>query len=190
MTIVDPNTLTLLADAVPDRYRALILTLGYAGLRIGEALALVPTDIAHGYINVSKTLTKTAQGYVIGSPKSSAGIRSVPIPQHLQATLADHLAKYPSPYVFSGIEGGRMQPHNFSQRTFQSAATQTVDSHMRPHDLRHTAITYWIQAGIPLPQVVKWAGHSTASFTLDRYAHYFPKDDSQYMTLLDGYTGR
>ncbi|MGB3687160.1 MAG: tyrosine-type recombinase/integrase [Ornithinimicrobium sp.] len=190
MTIVTPVQLAALADAVPDRHRALVLTLGYAGLRIGEALALVPSDVAHGYVNVSKTLTQTASGYEAGSPKSSAGVRSVPTPGHLQATLTEHLASYPGPYVFSGEQGGRLQAHNFSQRTFKRAVEDVLDRPMRVHDLRHTAITYWIQAGIPLPQVVKWAGHSTASFTLDRYAHFFPKDDAQYMTLLDGYTQR
>lgn len=31
----------------------------------------------------------------------------------------------------------------------------------RPYDLRHTAISRWIEAGIPVAQVAKWAGNSS-----------------------------
>lgn len=189
MTIVDSQTLQALADAVPERYRALVLMLGYCGLRIGEAVALTPADVAGGYITVNKTMTKTAQGMTTGLPKSAAGTRSVPMPLHIVETLTDHMERFPGRHVFTGTHGAAVQPHNFSQRTFKTAAKKVGVPSMRVHDLRHTAITYWVQAGIPLPQVVKWAGHSDASFTLNRYAHHFPKDDSKYMDLLTTYTG-
>lgn len=187
MTIVDPKTLQALADAVPDRYRALVLLLGHCGLRIGEAVALTPADVAGGYITVNKTMTKTAQGMAVGLPKSTAGIRSVPMPPLIVEALQEHTERFPGRYLFTGSQGAAVQPHNFSQRTFKTACKKVGVPDMRVHDLRHTCITYWVQAGIPLPQVVKWAGHSDASFTLNRYAHYFKKDDSKYMDMLDTY---
>jgi integrase len=30
----------------------------------------------------------------------------------------------------------------------------------RPYDLRHAAVSTWLNAGIPAPQVAEWAGHS------------------------------
>jgi len=30
----------------------------------------------------------------------------------------------------------------------------------RPYDLRHAAVSTWLNAGIPAPQVANWAGHS------------------------------
>jgi integrase len=32
----------------------------------------------------------------------------------------------------------------------------------RPYDLRHAAVSTWIMAGIEIPRVAKWAGHSIA----------------------------
>jgi integrase len=30
----------------------------------------------------------------------------------------------------------------------------------RPYDLRHAAVSTWLNAGVPEPQVAEWAGHS------------------------------
>jgi hypothetical protein len=30
----------------------------------------------------------------------------------------------------------------------------------RPYDLRHAAVSTWLNAGVPVPQVAEWAGHS------------------------------
>lgn len=205
MTIASPGALAALADEVPERHKALIILLGYAGLRIGEALALQPQDIAGQYVHVSKTLTRDSDNkQTVGRPKSAAGDRFVPIPSWVHDVLREHMERYPSVHLFTGKHGGRLHMQNFSQRTFKDAverlATDRVVSGeflparfpeiagMTPHDLRHTCITYWVQAGIPLPQIVKWAGHSDAAFTLNRYAHYFPKDDSKYMDMLSTYT--
>lgn len=30
----------------------------------------------------------------------------------------------------------------------------------RPYDLRHAAVSTWLNTGVPAPQVAEWAGHS------------------------------
>ena len=30
----------------------------------------------------------------------------------------------------------------------------------RPYDLRHAAVSLWLNAGVPATQVAEWAGHS------------------------------
>lgn len=30
----------------------------------------------------------------------------------------------------------------------------------RPYDLRHAAVSTWLNGGVPAPQVAAWAGHS------------------------------
>ena len=36
-----------------------------------------------------------------------------------------------------------------------------ISHHYRPYDCRHTAISHWIEAGIPVPQVAAWAGNTS-----------------------------
>ncbi|HKX68200.1 MAG TPA: tyrosine-type recombinase/integrase, partial [Intrasporangium sp.] len=46
----------------------------------------------------------------------------------------------------------------------------------RPHDLRHTAASLWIAAGVDIKTVSSWLGHSTAKLTLDTYSHLMGTD--------------
>ena len=46
----------------------------------------------------------------------------------------------------------------------------------RPHDLRHTAASLWIAAGVDIKTVSAWLGHSTAKLTLDTYGHLMGTD--------------
>lgn len=48
---------------------------------------------------------------------------------------------------------------------------------VRLHDLRHTAATLWLSAGVHFMQVSKWLGHSTYTLTLDVYGDYIPETD-------------
>lgn len=43
-----------------------------------------------------------------------------------------------------------------------------------PHDLRHTAASRWVMAGVPMAAVAKYLGHSGASMVM-RYAHLVPE---------------
>lgn len=44
------------------------------------------------------------------------------------------------------------------------------------HDLRHTAASLWIAAGVDIKTVSTWLGHSTAKLTLDTYGHLMGTD--------------
>jgi integrase len=35
-----------------------------------------------------------------------------------------------------------------------------IETVLRPYDLRHTSISRWIEAGIPVTQAAKWAGNT------------------------------
>ncbi len=56
---------------------------------------------------------------------------------------------------------------------------------LTPHDLRHTAVALWIAAGANVLEVSRRAGHSSTSFTLDRYGHLFPEADTTVADRLE-----
>jgi integrase-like protein len=56
---------------------------------------------------------------------------------------------------------------------------------LRIHDLRHTAVALWIAAGANPKEVAARAGHSSVSFTLDRYGHLYPEADTALRDRLD-----
>lgn len=88
--------LGFLAGAVPDCYRALVLTAGLAGLREGELFALrwSDVDLVDSVIAVRRKRLRLASGEVIeDDPKSRAGRRKVVIPAMLVTELKRHLTE-------------------------------------------------------------------------------------------------
>lgn len=56
---------------------------------------------------------------------------------------------------------------------------------LRIHDLRHTAASLLVSAGANVKVVQRHLGHSTATQTLDRYAHLFTEDLEAVAEHLD-----
>lgn len=197
MTVLDQAQIAELAACILPRYKALVYLLAYSGLRIGEAMALTPADVdtKARTVSVSKTVTRDENARkTMNRPKTRAGIRTVPIPAQVATMLAEHMETYPGDWVFTGGRGEQLRQNNFGGRTFKQAKEKMnkrraergeAPLNFRVHDLRHTAVTLWIDKRVDLPRIAAWAGHVNASFTLRQYAKYFPKDDAKYMDLID-----
>ena len=159
--------LAALADAVPDRYRALVLAAGLGGLRQGELFALRWDDIDLGAasIAVRPKRLRLASGEVIeDDPKSRAGRRTVALPAVLVAELARHRARYggePDDYVFTSEEGTPLERSNFRQRVWLPAAGAAGLGGMRFHDLRHSAGTLAARTGATTKELMARLGHAS-----------------------------
>ena len=70
----------------------------------------------------------------------------------------------------------------FRARAWRPATKAAGLDGLRIHDLRHTAVALWIAAGASPKEVAALAGHTSVSFTLDRYGHLYP---DSYATLRD-----
>jgi integrase len=123
-----------------------------------------------------------------GPPKTRAGRRTVPLPRVAIEPLADHLRTYgrrPDDLVFTAPEGGPVALNVWRRRFRTPAVTAAGLGHLRPHDLRHTAVALWIAAGAKPEEVATRAGHTSVSFTLDRYGHLFPGSERKLNGALD-----
>ncbi len=103
-----------LAEAVDPRFRALVLTAAFAGLRFGELAGLTRghIDLNEGTVKVVQSLVERDDGSLsIGPPKSDAGRRSFVVPDVLLPELAAHLDSFVGPgneaFVFVGAKEGR-----------------------------------------------------------------------------------
>jgi len=75
---------------------------------------------------------------------------------------------------------------NVWRRRFWVPALKSAElGHLRPQDLRHTAVALWIAAGARPKEVAVRAGHTSVSFTLDRYGHLFPGSEEVLNDSLD-----
>jgi integrase len=87
--------------------------------------------------------------------------------------------------AFMGPQGGTLRLAGFRHRIWRPATRAAGLDGLRIHDLRHTAVALWIAAGANPKEVAARAGHTSVSFTLDRYGHMYPDADQALRDRLD-----
>jgi integrase len=157
-----------LAAAVQERYRALVLTAGLAGLRQGELFALrrADVDLLHASVAVRRKRLRLSSGVVLEDlPKSEAGRRKVALPRPLVEELDRHLATYVAAagdaYVFTSPNGAPLERHNFRSRVWAPATRSVSLTGLRFHDLRHTAGTLAARTGATTKELMSRLGHAS-----------------------------
>jgi integrase len=212
MRFLAPADVGRLATAIDPRYRAFVLLGAYGGLRIGELAGLKRhrVDLLHGRVDIAEILVEVRGTIHTGPPKTRAGRRSVGLPPPLVQALEDHLSRNTAgDLVFPAPGGGPLRSSLFRRRVWHPATLRAGLPHafdrakegeackcgliedtgnherpLRPHDLRHTAVALWIAAGANPKEVAARAGHTSVSFTLDRYGHLFPEADERLRDRL------
>jgi integrase len=180
-----------LAEAVPGRYRALVLVAGYGGLRWGELVGLRRrrVDLAGARIHVVEQLAEVAGKFIVSPPKTAAGQRLVVLPAVAVAALADHLDDYAAPgpdgLVFPSGRGTYLQRSNFSRLVWRPAVQQLGLDGLRFHDLRHTAATLAAAAGATTKELMERMGHTSPAVAL-RYQHVMADRQGAIAAALDG----
>jgi len=185
----------ILIDAVKDHpYRKLPMLLLFTGLRKGEALALMKTDIKLDFIDVNKSFDYSSNQPAVKSTKTRAGTRQVPIPIDLREYLADDTSD--GMYVFEKF--GRPLSHTSFRwiwhsidKAYQAAAgnTKTVKKvkPITPHVLRHTYATILYERDIDIKTAQQWLGHSTFKMTMDIYTHLSKGKEQSAIEKLNGF---
>lgn len=180
MRFLSAEELHRLAEEVPERYWAFVITAGYTGARWSELVALKTTDLTllERRLTIQRASVEVRGHLRVGPPKTESSIRSMTLPAFVVEAVAAHLAKYPSVngLVFSGPRGGPLR-RSWTRRHFKPAARRMGIDDLRFHDLRHTSVGLAISAGAH-PKVIQMRlGHGSIKVTLDRYGHLFPNLD-------------
>ena len=75
--------------------------------------------------------------------------------------------------MFCGLTGNYFNP-NYLLRLFKKVLVDAGLSHMRFHDLRHSAATILLAMRIHPKVVSELVGHSSFLITMNLYGHVFP----------------
>lgn len=194
MQVLTADQLETVVDRAPDHHRALILVLGYCGLRWGEATALERrhVDVLRGRISVEQSLTEVRGKGLILSPTTKGGKpRQVLVPRRVADELARHLATYgagedPTERIFTTLSGAPLRNSNFRGQVWEGACRDAgLTPRPRIHDLRHTAASLAIAAGYHAKQVQEMLGHASIAITMDVYGHLFDTLQEESVGRLD-----
>jgi len=174
--IASVQEVALLARAMPERLRCLVLMATWCQLRRGELLALRRCDLnfAEGNVTIERSRTFGRDGKsIIKGPKTRAGRREIAIPASLIQVFEQHVDRFctseSESLLFTGEKGGPL-----TAGVLQKAWSKARETIQRPdlhfHDLRHSGLTMAAETGATTAELMHRAGHSSADASL-RYQH-------------------
>lgn len=208
--IPTPQEIKAIVNALEDKWRPILLTAIFTGLRASELRGLrwVNVDLSKRELHVRERADEYKE---LGRPKSGSGERTVPLPPIVVSSLRAWKLKcpkgqlglvFPSP-MDKGVVGLQYIVRRGLVPT-QIAAGVSFDvpgAHGVPvkrpkyrglHSLRHFFASWCINrkvdGGLELPPKVvqERLGHSTIAMTLDVYGHLFPRaDDSEELAAAE-----
>ena len=166
-----------------QRLMALYACMYFAALRPGEAVALRRQDCylpetGWGHLTVEKSRPEVNRRWTdTASAHEERGLkhrpatetRHVPIPRELVRILCDHIDTFgvaADGRIFASDRGHIIASTAISDvwaeaRTRALTPAQVASALAgRPYDLRHAAVSFWLNAGVPPTEVAERAGHS------------------------------
>jgi integrase len=192
MMALESSEVLALAEELGDQFRALAYVLGFCGLRVGEALALRRSNVnlMRSELRITESLADVNGLLIFGSTKTRQA-RTVVIPAAVQAELEHHLDSFTAPaaesLVFTSHRGDPIRLQNFRRRIWTPAVKRAgLPDGLRIHDMRHTAASILVNAGVPMKSVQEHLGHSSITVTMDRYSHLDDESRRHVATVFDG----
>ena len=177
-------------------HKALILTLGFCGLRWGEAAALRVDDVdmERCRLRIHRSWTRSGTRHYETMPKTWE-VRDVPVPEQVMDAIIESIkGRHGEDLVFTDPDGERIREQVASKRPKRAGAQQWYGNALRDaglpeltcHDLRHTAASIAVSAGANVKALQRMLGHKSAAMTLDRYADLFDTDLDEVAVEVSG----
>lgn len=184
------NYLRFIQENGQDNYYDDIVILMGTGLRVSELYGLTKKDVdfKKRLIFIDHQLCRTAERpYFVKSPKTSSGVRCIPMSDVVYMALKRVAANRQSPTVELLVDG--YSGFLFLDKAGMPKVAMHLENYMRgmqkkmeriygksfprvtPHVLRHTFCTNMQRAGIDVKSLQYLMGHSNVSVTLDVYTH-------------------
>jgi len=183
--VIPPTSaeLAIIEATMPDRLRAAVLVAAWGGLRYGEMTELRRSDLTFDgdvcLINIPRAVARVrGQGYIVSTPKSAAGIRTVAMPAKFGDVIREHLTKYAWPgddgLVFPNRAGNHLDHTAFNRHWYRARAAAGRED-MPCHALRHFGLTRYAAAGATTKELLERAGHTRIDVAMG-YQHGLGRD--------------
>ncbi|GAA9381580.1 hypothetical protein BTM415_14870 [Helicobacter pylori] len=182
---IDPFSLdeikTILHHAPTLRLKAFLTVAFFTGLRTGEQLALLWSDIdfTNKKININKSLNISG---VITSPKNKPSIREVDLLEPVEKVLKELKASEPAnkKMIFVSIPKRTQE----LQKAFKALLKALNLRDRKLYTTRHTFASLMLSQGEEAMWVSKTLGHKDLNTTYSAYSHYIPKQNRERAKFL------
>lgn len=179
------------------RDRALVLVLGWTGLRIGEAFALQrrDVDLEHGTLIVRRGVAEVGQ-QVVGDTKTHQ-TRVVTLPGAVVEVLREQMRAIPinpEAWLFPNRAGKPLWLGSWDRNVWhptlvrwnaQRSEEGLPEIHLRHHDMRSACASLLVDAGASVKDVQAHLGHADVATTLGIYARVRPGRSEALAARMD-----
>ncbi len=167
---------TLIENAPSLRLKAFLMVAFFTGLRTGEELALLWSDIdfENKKIHINKSLNLLG---AITSPKNKPSIREVDLLEPVEKILKELKASEPANKKFVFIDMPKRS--SVFQRHFKSLLKALNLKDRKLYTTRHTFASLMLSQGEEAMWVSKMLGHKDLNTTYKTYSHYIPKQEKE-----------
>ena len=145
----------ILDSTIDRRFRLIFALMAFAGLRVHEAIKMVPNDIKEGFITVVGKGAKFAK---------------IPVSKRLDSEIE----RAGTGFDFTGIS--RDTVGRVLRLTARKALGDSFEGSANPHRFRHSFASNLIRAGVGVKSVQKLMRHSNIQTTLNIYSHIIEED--------------
>jgi integrase len=164
------------SDAEREQDAAIIMVMAMAGLRPGEAIALLWEHIDFR-AKVIRVVESRTMG-VTDAPKSGSG-RTVPMADEIADALGNLQTRTwfvsPTDLVFVGRDGAYVDKAALGRRFASAQAAAGIAPPRELRQMRNTFGTVCAAEGLPLRAIQQWMGHASIT-TTEIYASFMPRE--------------
>lgn len=173
------------SDEIMDKPQAFYAfeILYWCGLRVGELLALTPTDFGFDKSNlrINKSYQRIECEDIITDPKTLCSIRTKTMPDFLNSEIREYIG------MLYGIgKNDRIFDFtkSFLHHEMKRGAKAAGVKKLTLHQLRHSHVSLLISMGFTAVAIAKRVGHESIDITY-RYAHMFPSEQAAMADKLN-----
>ena len=183
-------------DCKPVEYTFYHL-LAFTGLRIGEAIGLMWSDVdfENKRLNISRTAVKIGKEQTVQDPKTKRSKRVITLDDETLNVLklwkrqqikeyfqAGKAYQHDSNYIFTNNKGRWLLTATMKVKLSSFFCKHNKLKKITPHGFRHTHASLLFEAGITAKIISDRLGHNNVQTSLDMYTHI---NDNQRVEVVD-----
>lgn len=155
----------------------------WSGMRLGELLALTPSDFdfQNSTVTINKSYQRLHGEDVITTPKTKKSNRIIKMSEFLAEEMQEYIKMQ-----YEIEQTDRLFPisKSYLHREMERGCKEIGLQKIRIHDLRHSHVSLLIELGFSAVAIADRLGHESIEITY-RYAHLFPSKQNEMANKLN-----
>lgn len=166
-----PEEMQRLIDAAGDWFKNFLAVSFYTGMRTGEAIGLMWSDI--DFERKEITIRRSIRRGKITTPKTAKGVRTIPMFDVLVPYLKEQRVASKSLFVFVNQEGDHLKGADSMRKKWKRICSKAGVEYRKLYATRHTFITSMLRSGrVSIMELAQLAGHANTEPIMKNYARF------------------